>query len=414
MRNLWHLLRDEPRARPFFIAHAQSSLGNGAAYVALLLLVYERFDSALAVALVLLADFVPAMLLGPLLGAASDRWGRRKCMIVSDVLRAVAFALLALTPGLGPMLALALVAGFGTALFMPAANAMLPRLVDKRRLPAANGLFGGSIDAGLALGPIVAVPALLIAGPEAVLLANAATFVISAVLLFRLPRDAPSAEEREDAGSLLAEAREGIRIAARLPVVRVALSAAAAGVLFGAAVNVGEVALAIDHLGVGATGYAVLVAVNSLGTVIGSIAASGALSERRVARRFVAGLALEGAALAAAGVGGVLAAAVVAFAVAGFANGFGLTYERTLLQMRVPDDARGRVFGVRDALNSWGFGLAFVFGGLVIAELGAAAVFIAAGTGLVVVAALASVPLGRVGQAPAYDLAINSEARIPT
>ena len=46
-------------ARLFFLAHAQSSLGTGAGYVALLVLAYKRFPSPWAVALVLLADFFP-------------------------------------------------------------------------------------------------------------------------------------------------------------------------------------------------------------------------------------------------------------------------------------------------------------------------------------------------------------------
>ncbi len=55
----------------------QSALGNGAAYIALLVVALDRFDSAWAISLILLADFVPGMLLGPLFGAAADRWSRR-------------------------------------------------------------------------------------------------------------------------------------------------------------------------------------------------------------------------------------------------------------------------------------------------------------------------------------------------
>jgi MFS family permease len=395
VRNVWSLLREEPRARPFLIAHAQSSVGNGAAYVALLLLVYERFDSALAVGLVLLADLLPAMVLGPLLGAAADRWGKRDCAIVADLLRVAAFAVLPFMGSLTAMFAVALVAGFGTSLFLPAANAMLPLVVDEERLPAANAYFGACVDAGLALGPLVAAPLLLIAGPESVLLVNAATFAMSALLLLRVPRDRRVAVAAAGEESLLRSAGEGVKIAARLPVVRVVLVAAAAGVLFAAAINVGEVALAVDSLGAGAAGYTVLVAVNSLGTVIGALAASGALAQHRVARRFVAGLAMYGAALVAAGLAGALGGALIAFAAAGFANGFTSTHERTLLQAATPDEARGRVFGVRDALNAWGFGIAFIAGGVVVEQLGASMVFVLAGIGLLAVALGAAGPIRR-------------------
>ena len=336
------------------------------------------------------------MLAGPLLGAAADRWGPRNCAIAANVLRAVAFAALPLVSGLAPVLALVLVAGLGSCLFMPAAHTLLPQLVsDEKDLPAANSLFGSLVDAGLAVGPLLAAPLLIVGGPGLVFALNGACFAVSAVLLTRLPRGTSDADEDAAGESLWSQARDGIAIAARLPIVRALLAATAAGVLFGAAVNVGEVALAIDRLGLGATGYALLVAANSAGTVVGALLASSGTDPRRMARRLTAGLALEGVALAAAGTSTALALVLVAFAAAGAANGYGATYERTLLQTSVPEGARGRVFGVREALNSWGFGLAFLLGGTLVDAVGAAAVFLTAGAGLVAVAIATARPLAR-------------------
>ncbi|HMJ96791.1 MAG TPA: hypothetical protein VK486_13110, partial [Thermoleophilaceae bacterium] len=60
------LLRHERVARVYYAVLAQSALGNGAAYIALLVVAYERYRSAWAISLVLLADLAPAMLLGPI------------------------------------------------------------------------------------------------------------------------------------------------------------------------------------------------------------------------------------------------------------------------------------------------------------------------------------------------------------
>src|SRR3712207_5427088 len=73
------VLRTEPRARWFLLANVQSTIGSGAAVVALVVLAYDRLPSPWAITLVLLADFLPVMLLGPILGAAADRWSRRGC-----------------------------------------------------------------------------------------------------------------------------------------------------------------------------------------------------------------------------------------------------------------------------------------------------------------------------------------------
>ena len=65
-------------ARRFFAAHAQSCLGTGLAYVALPLLAYDRFDTAVGGRRrCCCPDLLPAIVLGPLLGALVDRIGWR-------------------------------------------------------------------------------------------------------------------------------------------------------------------------------------------------------------------------------------------------------------------------------------------------------------------------------------------------
>src|SRR3954451_6659272 len=117
MREAWKLWRRRQGVGGFSVAHAQGALGDAAGYVALLLLAYERMGSAWAATALTLADFGPAMLLGPLLGALVDRQGRLRSAIASDVIRAAAFGGLLFVHDPAGMLALALLAGVGTALF---------------------------------------------------------------------------------------------------------------------------------------------------------------------------------------------------------------------------------------------------------------------------------------------------------
>ena len=119
----------------YFAVLAQSALGTGAGYVALLLVAYDRFASGWAISLILLAELVPAMFLGPVFGAAGDHWSRRLCMVVADTVRAAAFLGIALVDGFPATLAFALVAGACTALFKPASLAALPSLTRAERLP---------------------------------------------------------------------------------------------------------------------------------------------------------------------------------------------------------------------------------------------------------------------------------------
>src|SRR6478609_1617741 len=106
MSGMTPLLKHERQARPFFAAHLQGALGAGAGYIALLVLAYDRIGSAWGATAVLLADLLPAMLLGPLLGAAVDRTSRLGGAILADVIRAVAFGALVFADGVAVMIAL--------------------------------------------------------------------------------------------------------------------------------------------------------------------------------------------------------------------------------------------------------------------------------------------------------------------
>ncbi len=175
------------RARPFFAAHLQSSLGTGAGYVAILLLAYEQLGNAWGATAVLLADLAPAMLLGPLLGGLIDRTSRLGCAIVADVIGALAFAGLAFLPhSTASLVLLALVAGLSSALLRPATCALLPAIVTREQLTRANGIFGAVREIGQLAGPALAAGVLLVATPSALLAFNAATFAVSALLLIRL------------------------------------------------------------------------------------------------------------------------------------------------------------------------------------------------------------------------------------
>src|SRR3954470_11894454 len=111
MGALLELWRREPGARPFFIAVTQGSLATGAAYVAVMLVAYERLGSGRAAAAVLLGEMAPGVLFGPLIGAWLDRRDRLRCAIVAETVRAAALGAMIVVPGAAGLLALALITG---------------------------------------------------------------------------------------------------------------------------------------------------------------------------------------------------------------------------------------------------------------------------------------------------------------
>jgi MFS family permease len=381
LRELIEFFSAERRARWFFAALAQSALGNGAGYVALLLIAYDRWHSPWAITLVLLADLLPAMLLGPVFGAAADRWSRRWCMIVADVLRFGAFVGIGLAGSIELTLALALVAGCGTGLYAPAALASLPGLVAPRRLPAATSVYGAIADLGFTAGPALAAAILLIGSPESLTIANGMTFAISALVLARLPfGDTPASVEARHS-SLLQEAREGLSATVGMTGIRIVLGVSAGALFFAGLFNVAELPFAEDVLGSTDVGYSVLATAFGLGFIAGSLSGSRGGGPRLLKSRYQLGLLVLAVGFLSSGVAPNFAAALVAFAIAGIGNGMLLVFERQIIQAFVPDRLAGRVFGIKDALSAWAFGSAFICAGALVTLLGVRELLIAAGVG---------------------------------
>src|SRR3954469_15855586 len=186
MTKLVRDLRGEHRARVFLLTYLQSSLGTGAAAVALFVLAYDREPSPWSITAVLLAYDLPPGLLGPFLGALVDRVSRRWCVIAADIVRVGAFTGIALVDSVAGTAAFAFVAGTATALYRPAALAALPSLVPEECLPAVTSLYGSLTDVGRTAGPALAALGFPLFGGEGIMLVNAATFAISALVLSTL------------------------------------------------------------------------------------------------------------------------------------------------------------------------------------------------------------------------------------
>jgi MFS family permease len=396
------LLGLEPRARWFFAVLAQSSLGTGAAHVALLLIALERFDSPWAVSLILLADVIPAMLLGPILGAAADRWPRKLCAIVADVLRAVAFLGIALVDPFATTVGFALLAGVGNALFKPAVLSGLPSLVEPERAAAATSLYGAITDFGYTVGPALTAGALLLVDPEGVMLVNALTFAGSAVILARLEWGGSVAlEEGERRQSLLSETRLGLRAAATMPAIRVVIAASAGTMFMAGLFNVAEPLFATETLGTSDSGFALLVTIFGLGFIVGSLRGSEGGGPPLLRRRYLQGLYLIGIGFMAASAAPGLLVGLLTFALAGFGNGLLLVHERLLIQMIVPEGLQARIFAVSDTFVSWAFGISFLTAGPLLSQIGVRETLLIAGAAGLIVAVLATAGLRTQWRVPA-------------
>ena len=379
-----------------------------------MLVAYERFGSAWAATLILLAEFLPGMLAGPLIGAWLDRQDRLRCVIASDVVRAVSLVLMIVLPGAPALLALALVTGFATTVFRPAAFALLPAVVHSERRMAATATWGALHDAGMMIGPALAAGALVLGGAGALLGGTAALFACSALLFSRTKLvSAPERDENAGDASLVDGAREGLRFVRSDRVLRVLVAGTGVIVLAAGMMNVAEVLLAQRDLNVGGTGFAVMVGVFGVGATLGSVASAGSETLARLKLGYIGGLVLVAAGLLGSALAPSLGWALVSFFVTGFGNAFSMTHDRGLLQMLVPGQMLSRTHALSGTIEAWGFCGAALLGGTLAVTLGARGVFAASGIAILLVAAVAGRALLRRPASAPLPLPVNRYATTP-
>lgn len=196
----------------FVSARAASILGDRVAGIVLPLAVLATTGSAATAGLVGAVAQLPPVLAALHVGALVDRRERRGLMVSADLLNALSWVGLAAEIVFGgarlvPLLLLALATGIGDAVFYTAAGSYLPHIAGDRDLMRANGIVEGSDAAATLMGPTVGGWLMQRFGSFVALMVNAGSFVVSAMLLQRLPQNQPRRGEEDEDASVLAGLR---------------------------------------------------------------------------------------------------------------------------------------------------------------------------------------------------------------
>ena len=426
MRAAWRLLTGHRDLRLVLLAALVSRAGDWILITGLLYHVYVLTGSTVASALTMLSSFLPQVLLGPIAGVFADRWDRKLTMILADLLLAAGLLPLLAVHGRSQVwIVFAVLTWEGTIeqFFSPAQLAMIPRLVPREQLTAANALNGQVSDvarlAGSALGGII----IATGGIIGVTLADAASFLASAALL-TLTRTTGTVQRDELAqrsGRLAAIGRDladGLRLAARDGLLRALM-------IFGLVTGVGEGVVAtlaapfVRHVLHGSSqAFGLLLAAQAIGGIAGGAVAVGIAQRVPAARLFSYGAIALGVidlatflyplgyvAVWPAVAGSAIAGLPVALTTAGL---------MTLLQQDTADAFRGRVFGAFAATQGIAMLAGTLTGGLAARPLGIIAVISVQGAaylaaGLVMTARLRSGPAG-IGPSAQWQRAEDNQA----
>ena len=411
-----------------WLSQLATQVGGNMVLYGLTVLIFTASGSNSAVSVLLISFLAPAVLFGALAGVYVDRFDRRQVLVATSLLRAVFFLAIALLDtNVGVILLLNLAVSIATTFFAPAELSVIPLLVPRSQLTAANGIFTLTINAAFALGYTLMGPLLVtIAGPTLLIFIVAALYLVSAALCWTLPPAPPqplpaghhALHEAEAAvGSVLGQLREGIAYIRTNPPVAWALTylgvaASIVGVL--GALGPG---FAVRVLGLTSKDFVVVVLPLGFGVVAGVLLVNAIRNVVPRRRTIEVGLVTLGVCLVlitianpisellqrvnaaqpvlnASALVSVLAVVVAIAFIAGIAYASIAIPAQTELQEVIPEDVRGRVFGILNTLVSIASFLPIIIVGPVSDVIGTAPVLLAAAS-LVGLSGVASIVLRR-------------------
>jgi MFS family permease len=370
-----------------FFATFGSGLGSWLAVIALQVDVYDRTHSGWWVGALLVGNILPAVFLGLLAGPLVDQLSRKGLMIASDIGRLAVFASLPFVHTAGGIVALAVVAGIGTAFFRPAVLAGLPNLVGDDELGEANALLQLVEWMTVALGPLAGGAIVALSGPHLAYWINAATFAFSASLVARIPGHLLQSDRPIGRGHW-SDLSEGYSVVRRSPALLCVLIAWSIVMIANGGVNVAEVFLARISYSSGDFGFGLLWAGSGVGLVVGGLAASSLIAGG-LGRAYVRLLAIFAIGIAAAAAAPDVWVGAVAMVVAGFGNGGAVVANITLVQRGAPDQVRGRAFTMLMSANYAVLAASFIVAGPVTDAVGPRWVYAGAAATILVAAVAA-------------------------
>lgn len=410
----------EPKQRPWWtggfgqllFGQSVSAVGSQVTFMALpMIAVLALGATPAAMGLLGAVDNLPYLLIGLWVGVYVDRYSRRRLMVLSDLLRAVAvisvpIAALGGWLSFAQLCVVAFVVGIGNIVFDVACQAQLPELVGTERLVGANGALQTAASLSMVGAPgLVGVLIKLLGAPISMII-DAASYLVSAISVgsIRTPEQHRPSED----GSTWEQVVQGWRlvradarligIGGGLSMISIAMNAAFAVLMFylvnGLHLDAGMVGLVFLAFGVGGA-----IGAMTISPLAGRIGTGTAL----VLFPLIGAAGLTG--LTAPGWGLGPTAATVAVFTGSVVMGAGLVGFSVLgsgvRQLLAPEQARGRVLGTLRFIELGSMPLGSVIGGLVGERLGApAAIWLSAGLLTTAVAWVLATPLRSLRELP--------------
>jgi CRP-like cAMP-binding protein/predicted MFS family arabinose efflux permease len=341
-------------------ALSQSSMGDWAYNVALVVYVYDRTHSAGWLAASTIGRMLPRFLASLYAGVIAERFERVRVMVSADVVRAILMAgmaaLVAVDAPPAVVIAVSGLLAIVASVYDPATAAMLPQLLGEDNLAAGNALTETINNLAIVVGPAVGAAVLLVGKPWVVMAIDAVTFVVSAVLVGRMKaRSVPT--DLTTHGGPLRQVMVGVRAITRSATASILVGFTVVTTALYGVDTVLFVFLSRDKLGTGATGYGYLLVALGVGGIVASALVNRLAAWPRLSAVLAVGMIAYAAPTAALVFvhSPVLASAIEVLR--GVATLLVDVLAMTALQRSLAPEMISRVFGVFWALAIAGLGL---------------------------------------------------------
>ena len=355
------LLRSNRAFRFLWFGQVVSQMGDWFDTIAVYTIALTLTGSTRSVALIMVARFLPSVVMGPLSGVVADRFSRRTIMIASDIVRAVVvlgFLFVRRPDQMWLVYVLTVLQLAFSTFFEPAKTAAIPSIVSDRELVPANAIatvtWSVMLTLGAALGGFVAGSF----GTNAAFILDSLTFVASAMLISTVgfPNRVHRPKTKLTVGKALGitDTIEGAHYVRHRPRVLAYLLVKTSWGMGGGILTLlavfGERIFPVA--GKAATGIGVLFTARGIGTAVGPIVARRWTGETRQQMQTAVGIAflIGGTFYIAFAVSRSFAWALVFLAVAHMGGSILWVFSTVLLQKTVEDNFRGRVFAAEMAL----------------------------------------------------------------
>lgn len=372
MKNYKNTLLEMRTFLLLWITQSFSGLGSSMTSYALVVWSYTQEGSALKTALLMVCSYAPYVIFSIFAGALSDRWDKKKTMLVCDTIAAATtvVTLILLQKGqlqIWHLYLLNVVIGLMNTVQQPASEVAVTRVLPEKYYQKVGGLRYFSNALNSILTPIIATAVLGLAGMNVVFAFDLFTFTVAFLVLafaIRIPKGGEEAQEQE---SLITSAGQGIVYLKKERGILDLIFFLAAINLVASVYDAAFPAMLLSREGGSEKVLGLVNAVIGISTLAGSILASLMKTPksrvRVICNCLLFSMSFENFMLA-------LGRTPLVWCIGGFLGWIAIPLMNTnldaIMRLRVPEEMQGRVYSVRNSFQFFTIPLGYFLGGLLV------------------------------------------------